>query len=216
MSKKYVRETAAGKVISAYVIMKGARRVAVIQMHHGATCLVNVWQESAAYVRSAKARKEFTDETAAYHAYGFQRATASGYGYDKAASALSGLIIDGHEMTDHCSRFKSPKPPAGHKLFPRDFKAPAGYSLANFASISKATGGRIYRDEWMKRAAAELGLPADSPISNDDFDKVAEKARDLEIAWQSSDDCESGYADCYRESGLKYLNSIGYMVISAI
>lgn len=48
------------------------------------------------------------------------------------------------------------------------------------------------------------------------WDDVAVKARELEIAWQASEDCETGYSDCYRDSGLDYLKAIGYLVIQAI
>lgn len=216
MSKKYVRETTAAKALSAYVILKNGRHVATVQVFHGSTCLVNIWQESAAYIRSAKARKEFTDDNAAYHAYGFQRSTAGGYGYDKLTSALSGMIIDGHELTDHCSRRKAPKPPKGNRLFPRDYKPPRGYGLSNYTTVDRETGRRIYRDEWMKRACEALGLPSDLPISNEDFDRVATLAHEMESEWRASDKSESGYSDCYRESGLDYLKAMGYTIISAI
>jgi hypothetical protein len=216
MSKKYVRETTAGKAISAYVIMKGARQVAVIQVFHGATCLVNVWQETAAYIRSAKARKVYTTDESAYHDFQFQRSTASGYGYDKETSALAGLIIDGHELTDHCGRLKAPKPPKGRKLFPHNSKAPRGYSFANFTSIDKESGRRIYRDEWHKRAAEALGIVETPENANEVYAHIAEKARQMESDWRASDQCESGYSDCYRESGLKYLKALGYTVINAI
>jgi hypothetical protein len=32
----------------------------------------------------------------------FQAASAGGYGYDKTTAALSGLIVDGHTLADHC------------------------------------------------------------------------------------------------------------------
>ena len=69
---KYVRETAAGKSISAYVIMKGARHVATVQAHfsNGGRCLVNVWHTDGREM---------------------QHASAGGYGYDKFTAALSGL-----------------------------------------------------------------------------------------------------------------------------
>ena len=137
---RQVRETAAGSSIRAIVIMRGKRHVATVQAHYGNSRVsVDVWH---------------TDGTP------LQQASASGYGYDKFTSALSGLTIDGHTITDHCGARK--KPPRGAKVWPSDAKAPRGYRFANWS--------------------AELG----------------------------------GYRDCYRESGLKYLEAIGYTVIDAI
>lgn len=36
--------------------------------------------------------------------YTTQKSTAGGYGYDKKTAALSGLTIDGHEITNHCAQ----------------------------------------------------------------------------------------------------------------
>lgn len=36
--------------------------------------------------------------------YTTQKGTAGGYGYDKKTAALSGLTVDGHEITDHCGQ----------------------------------------------------------------------------------------------------------------
>jgi hypothetical protein len=198
MATKYVHDTKAGKSISAYVVLnKKGEHVATIKAHFsdGGTCLVNV--------------HDFNGE--------FQHATAGGYGYDKFAAALSGMTIDGHKMTNHASSEGAPKPPKGRKTFPRDYRPKKGYSLANYTSISKATGYTIYRDEWIKRAYAELGIADESnDVKNERWDEVSEKARELENAWRESDDCETGYSSCFRESGLKYLQAIGYKVIQAI
>jgi hypothetical protein len=164
---KYVRETAAGKSISALVILnpKG-KHVATVQAYYGNSgrVLVNVWH---AYQKGKE-----TPE--------MQHASAGGYGYDKFTAALSGLIIDGHTMSNHCSREGAPKYPKGRNSFPSDFKPPKGYSLANWADGSKTypdTGARVH-----------------SRLAPD----------------------ESGYSDCYRKEGLKYLEAIGYQVITAI
>lgn len=143
---KFVRETAAGKSIAAWVIMKGSRKVATVQAHYGNTrVLVNIWQSDLAYL--ACARKAgidvSTDSHAAHDAFAFQHASAGGYGYDKLSAALSGLMIDGHYLSDHCSRNGAPKPPKGAQRFPRDFKAPAGYSLANWESYTWENGERV-------------------------------------------------------------------------
>lgn len=136
---KYVSDTKAGKSVSAYVILnKKGEHVATVKAHFsdGGTCLVNVHDDKA----------------------GFQSATARGYGYDKFTSALSGMTIDGHTMTNHCATSGAPKKPKGCNLYPRGVKAPKGYSFANYCAISRETGNRIYRDEWIMRAYEALGI----------------------------------------------------------
>lgn len=200
MATKYVTETKAGKSISAYVILnKSGKQVATVRAHFsdGGTCLVNVWDNA-------------TPE--------MQHATASGYGYDKFTSALSGMTIDGHSLSNHSSRDGAPKPPKGRVTFPRDYKPRKGYSLANFAHVSKATGGRLYIDHWRDLACDAMGVarPESAHMDLTDWEVIQEKAFQLESEWKVSDDCESGYTDCYKESGLKYLEAIGYRVMKAI
>lgn len=127
---KYIRETTAAKAVSAYVIMKGSRHVATVQAHHVPNrCTVNVWQSSDSIARSLKIkRSELTAD--ADKALRFQHASAGGYGYDKFASALAGLIIDGHVMADHAEESK--KPPRGMEGWPHGSKAPRGYSFNNY------------------------------------------------------------------------------------
>lgn len=198
MASKYVRDTAAAKSLAAYVILnKKGEEVATVQAHYsnGGTCLVNVWD----------------------HKTDLQHDKAGGYGYDKFVSALDGMTIDGHVMTNHCSRLGAPKPPKGRKTFPRDYKPKKGYTLANYTSFSKETGNSMHRYDWIEKAIATLGIDEkDSETKNSRWEEIQEKAYELEIAWQQSDDCETGYSDCYRESGLDYLKALGYKVIQAI
>lgn len=197
---KYVSETKAGKSVSAWLILnRKGEYVAKVLAHYSdsGVCLVNVFDKTA----------------------GFQHATAGGYGYDKFHSALSGMSIDGHRMTDHCSRDNAPKKPKGCKLYPREFKAPKGYSLVNYTRVSRSTGNCFYRYHWIDKAKAELGFTKDNLENNNDagiWESIRQKAFDLEITWQASDDCETGFSDCYRESGLSYLESIGYRVYQLI
>jgi hypothetical protein len=128
---KYVRETKAGKSITAYVIMKGRREVAKVLAHYSdaGVCLVNVWQDSDGVSKCAKANGGlYSGKT--NELFQFQHATAGGGGYDKFSAALSGMWIDGHRMTDHCGTAK--KPPNGCPVFPVGYKAPRGYQLANW------------------------------------------------------------------------------------
>jgi hypothetical protein len=140
---KYVRETKAGKSISAYVILKGGKQVGTCLVHFsdGGTCLVNLFQSDKAAERSAAAAKN-AKRTA--RDYCFQSASAGGYGYDKFTSALSGMWFDGHELSDHCGKNK--KPPKGCTVFPRDAKPPRGYRFANFISGERNDGQEGFLD----------------------------------------------------------------------
>lgn len=217
----YVRETKAAKSISAKLIFKGSRLVATVQISYsaGGVCLVNIWQEAEAAKRSAAARakagKPFKAEE--YRNPGaFQWGRAGGYGYDKATAALARMIVDGHELTDHCGgRLALPK---GAKVFPSDFKAPKGYSLANYCSVSAATGRAVHRYEWTDKAKAELGFDVATmnPTDASPWEKITAHAFDLQKAWEDSADCIRGYSDCYRLSGLEYLRDKGYTIHDAI
>lgn len=129
---KFVRDTAAGKSISALIVLnsKGAH-VATVNVHYANSgrVSVDVWNlGDSACARSAETALKtgavtpeklaqtvtiapdyfVTDEDrtswAAHKLFGLQQATAGGYGYDKLASALSGMIIDGHTLANHCGR----------------------------------------------------------------------------------------------------------------
>lgn len=156
---KMVRETAAGKVISAWVILnpKG-ETVAKVQAFYGNSVTVNCFHygdspDHASYrTDKAMGKRAALDERQrkeAFKKWHFQSGTAGGYGYDKFASSLSGMIIDGHHMTNHCSRLAAPKPPKGLAGYPSDFKCPKGYSLANWSS-EKQVYGDCYRFERFK------------------------------------------------------------------
>ena len=127
-----VYDTAAGRKISAYVILnKKGECVATVQAHYGDAVLVNVMDNKS----------------------GFQSQRASGCGYDMFTSALAGMTIDGHELTDHCGTTGAPKPPRGRKTWPRDAKCKRGYSFANFVSATDTTPsgwGSCYRLEGLK------------------------------------------------------------------
>ena len=205
---KYVRETNAAKSLSAYVILKGSREVATVQMHHAAACLVNVWQNGDAAVRSAAKGKGEPE------AFRLQTSRASGYGYDKATAALAGLIIDGHVLTDHCARLDAPRKPKGSPCYPEGYKPPKGFRLANWSTFSRETGRTFHGYNWEDKARAELGLTEEQ--AREVWLEVREKARELRNAWEASPDAVRGYADCYREPGLSYLSARGYTVIQAI
>lgn len=129
---KQVRETTAGQSISATVVLnKKGEHVATVQAHYSnaGRVTVDVWnigdsattrsfdtarQTGAISYKSAaaafaKAPDYYTTDSArlgwaAFHLLGFQQSSAGGYGYDKHAAALAGLIIDGHTIADHCGQ----------------------------------------------------------------------------------------------------------------
>jgi hypothetical protein len=90
---KQVRETKAGKSISAWVITRDARHVATVQAHYGNSgrVQVDVWHNST-----------MRDGTFPE----LQQASASGYGYDKFTAALRGMKIDGITLHDHAESAK--------------------------------------------------------------------------------------------------------------
>lgn len=82
-NSKQVRETSAGRSISAWVILKKGKYIATVQAHYGNSLVtVDVWDNSGR-IYAGK---------------------AGGYGYDKFTSALSGAVIDGHKIYDHCGQ----------------------------------------------------------------------------------------------------------------
>lgn len=107
---KQVRETKSGKEIAAWIILnKKNQHVATVQAYYGNRVQVDVWH--------------MTGDTK------LQQGSASGYGYDKFTAALSGLIIDGHKMTDHCGARIDNK----EGVWPYEAKPKKGYHFANYS-----------------------------------------------------------------------------------
>lgn len=79
---KQVRETAAGKSISAWVIInKKNVHIATVQAHFGnSEARVDVWGIGTM----------------------LHQGKAGGYGYDKMTAAMAGAVIDGIKLYDHC------------------------------------------------------------------------------------------------------------------
>ena len=179
---KDVRETAAAKAIRSIIILKGNRHVATVLGHFGGSrCTVTVLH---------------MDSTAK------QSGSAAGYGYDKFVSALDGLVIDGHTLTNHCG--EQIKPPKALGYFPTDYKARAGYRLSNMADYD-GSGSICHSYFWRDEAEKRLGVGADWP---------AVKALSEQL--KADANLSRGYSNCYREAGLSYLEAIGYTVITAL
>lgn len=202
---KQVRETAAGKSISAYVVLnKKGNHVATVNAHfaNSGAVTVDVWNLgdaacgaslSTALKTGALSQQQLQraiaaapdyyldhgarEQWAASDLFGLQQGRAGGYGYDKFAAALSGLIIDGHTMADHCGTV-----PEAEKARARLLKSYQATAL---------TG----RDA---RQAAEL------------------KAAKLGARFANWDADKQHYGSLFFAPGLERLEKLGYRVISAI
>lgn len=202
-----VRETSAGKSISAWVILnKKGVHVATVNAHYsnGGRVSVDVWNIGTAAVGNsfaiARANGRISDanlaklidkapdyykteesrlDWAAYQSCCMQQSAAGGYGYDKLAAALSGLIIDGHTIADHCGQV-----PEAEKARARLMRQ---YCKA-MASGDDVTTRRYWDDK-----AARIGCS----FAN----YSTEKGR---------------FTSLYFLNGLRRLESLGYQVIQAI
>ena len=84
-----VRESAAGKSISAWIILNNkGEYCATVQTHYGnSRTQVDIWAAGM----------------------DLQQGSASGYGYDKFTAALAGLKIDNHILNNHCGQNETTK-----------------------------------------------------------------------------------------------------------
>ena len=105
---KQVREMAAAKKISVYVVLKQNKIIATVHVYFGSgRVMCDVWGKSGL----------------------IHQGSAGGYGYDKFTAALSGAVIEGIKIVDHCEARK--KRPEGTDCFPANMKEPKGYRFAN-------------------------------------------------------------------------------------
>ena len=107
---KQVRETKHGQSLSAYIVLKDGEHIATVQ---------------AAFMDSGVVYVDVWDTQTIVH-----QGKAGGYGYDKFTAALSGAVIDGHTLADHCG--ESLELPAKGYFGADD--TPDGYQQANYDS----------------------------------------------------------------------------------
>lgn len=158
---KDVRDTSAAQSMRAYVVLnRKGEHVAKVLAHYsgGGVCMVSVYQHGAALLRTVAAlgygapdeepdgdgkvdvghgKRKYPHDVA-----GVQTSRAGGGGYDKFTAALSGMVIDGHKMTDHCG---ARMPPPKGRLWQdsdRDRLRRKGYTLANWSG-ARAPGGPV-------------------------------------------------------------------------
>lgn len=163
---KQVRETTAGNALSASIVLdKKGRHVATVQAHYsnGGTVTVDVWSHGDAAIlanwKTARANGRVSDKQAAeliasapdyytgsdrearaaFERFNLQHGRAGGYGYDKFAAAIAGLIIDGHTLANHCG------------YVPEDEKKRAALMRAYVKAC--AAGGNGNDKKWREKAA---------------------------------------------------------------
>lgn len=185
MSNKYVRETAAGKSVAAWVILnKKGKCVATIQAHYGNNrTLVNVFTDGEGLIHSA---------------------SASGYGYDKFTAALSGAVIDGVKITDHCGEALK-VPSCGY--FSEKLANKRGYRAANYANFDVVTGKKVTAIYFEGEGYRYFKNAISSYDVKQNPDVFAEVPSERVISRPTS---------VYRVAGLDILPLMGYTVIQAI
>ncbi len=65
---------------------------------------------------------------------------AGGYGYDKATAALSGAIIDGYRMADHCGHAEDAGEKARTRLIAAYKRNPEAYDYSGWSARAKRIG----------------------------------------------------------------------------
>lgn len=149
---KRIYETAAGRQLTVCVIMRGARHVATVRIHHGSTTVTAEISQDAEGCRRSEAawakmvKRQPRSSDTAQTRWGLQSKKVGGYGYDKSTAALGGMWVDGHQLTNHCDGGSLPCPKAGH--WPQDAKPPRGYRFANLKALDPENpgAGMVYMD----------------------------------------------------------------------
>ena len=197
--KKQVRDTAAGKSLSAYVILnKKGKHVATVNAHfsNASVCTVDVWNLgddnaarclSTAMQTGAITEKQLQDAIVSapnyYLDHGARESWAACRFFNlqqcrggNLQDALAGLIVDGHTLNYHCQT-----PPELQKKTAALLKA---YKRAHL----KGTPTRAAFEEKAKRMGARFAN------------------------WTT----ENGYSNLYYPAGLERLETLGYTVIQAL
>lgn len=164
--------------VTAFVVhSKKGEHVATVQYFYGRGGAVqcDVW-----------ARKEGETWLSLVH-----QQKAGGYGYDKAAAALSGAIIEGYKMANHCGHVEEKGEKARHKLL---------------AAYKKATArGAITREkeaDFVKKAE-RIGCNFANYTKQDFCEAFADKEF-------------YSYKNLHNAQGLERLRLLGFSIIQVI
>lgn len=188
--RKMVRETAAGKAISVYYITPpNGLETHTLHVHYGSTGIVtlDLFKQGGGLIYQGR---------------------ASGYGYDKFTAALSGAVVDGHVLRDHCEYLLKAGPDTVDKgavlvgntwvFLDNNPLKPVGFCGVNTGIFNKVTGEpvgkRSVTDEYGKWLAWEYraGQYGDGDIVTDPIFYA--------------------FTEYRQESGLGYLRDLGYHV----
>lgn len=126
----------------------------------------------------------------------FQAGSASGGGYDKFTAALSGCVIDGVVLNDHCGTDEKTK-----KLL-KEYTSIAQNSKINF--------NKENQEEYRKKAEKIGARFANYSVFYNgirDYNFEEDKEKAIKTAY---------YTSLYLESGLDKLKVLGYTIINAI
>lgn len=119
-------------------------------------------EREAKYCSTPEDRRRYV----AHDLFAMQSGRASGYGYDKATAALSGIIIDGHTMANHCGHVPEDER-ARARLFAayeksadsdyttwRDKAKRIGCRFANYGHGKDGRASSLYFDSGTERLSA--------------------------------------------------------------
>lgn len=207
---KQVRETAAGKSVSAFVVLnKKGQHVATVNAYfpNGGGCSVDVWNLGQSAVNNSwaaaikcgklskaglekalagatKNRDWISDDEraqwAAFDLFGMQQSTGNNL-----ESALDGLVIDGQYLFDHCG-----KDDQTVKLLAKYHKAM--HAHPDHVEATSYLVAKGMQKEWDAKAA-KIG----ASFAN----------------WSSN---TNSYGSLFMHGGLRRLQELGYTVIQAI
>lgn len=163
-------------------------------------------ESEAKYCTTPESRREY----AARELFSVQSGHAGGYGYDKTTASLSGLLIDGHSMANHCGHVVEDEK-RREKLW------------REYCKAHDTPGGNTDGEYWRKRADA-LGCHFANWCQTEN-DAIAEMMQRHKITRTEAGEMVTRrdrpplcgrFTSLYFRSGLERLGAFGYRVISAI